>query len=665
VRAKLFLAGIAGADTTILREARSELNRYAAMGAVIVMTAAMACVSAGFAMVMAMQVGLPAAIAVGLLWSAVVFNLDRLMVTQLIRQKARRSAVLQAMPRVFIAVVLGAVISTPLVLRLFELEINHELQTMRQEAIDADIARRNGGDLGKQIAQLQTRVADERRVISDSGTLDISADPDVANAKRAYDAAENAYRAAYNEVIREIDGTGGTGKIGHGPAFREKQRRAEDLKAQRDRARQAYEDTRARVQGELGRRNSEQAQTAREQLEADQRRLAALTAEQESSQRDSQEAARKDQGLLARLEALERLSEGRPLLLVAHLGVFLLFAAIELMPVLMKLLQTLGPETTYERLLRSREHEYEVEAQSRLWSHYETERIRAALSVRLEQHRAGLALEAGQAANAEVVRAQRGVLNRLLTNWAEHTVGQVDADLRRWREGGMAAVTGPIPTAPADNRGRAGDAGDAAEAGEAGEAGDPPGGPWTTSAFAGSWAGRHHDRRDDEDHAGWAGPGDAGWAGPGDAGWTSNGDPGWTGTGNTGWTGTGDPGWASTRDPSWTGTGNPGWTGTGDGDRTRPVDTDRTRPDEGPWAGRWHTGPTTGPITGPIVTARVVGPDPGPRRAADGTDRDAADRNAVTDPEAVTEPVRRTRTEDEPTLRRPGDPAGTPEVVDS
>jgi hypothetical protein len=546
VRVKLFLAGIAGADTTILREARSEQNRYAAMGAVIAMTAAMACVSAGFAMVMAMRVGLPAAIAVGLLWGTVVFNLDRLMVTQMVRQKARRSAFYQALPRVFIAVVLGAVISTPLVLQLFKPEIDRELQTMRQEAVDDYVARQNGGDLAKQIAGLQSRVDAEQKVISDSGTVDVSADPDVVSAKQAYDAVEAAYRTAYAAVICEIDGSCGTGKVGHGPAFQEKQRRSDDLKAQRDRALQTYQDTRARVQREITRRNGDRAQAARTQLEADQKQLAGLKSEQERGQQDYQLAARDDQGLLARLEALERLSGHRPLLLAAHLAVFLLFAAIELMPVLMKLLQTLGPETVYERLLRSREQEYEVEAQSRLWSHYESERIRGELSVRLEQHRARLAFEAGQAANAEVVRVQRGVLERLLGTWAEHTVGQVDTDLRRWREGGTAAVTGPIPAIPADDQ-RPATASDHA-----------PRESWTASPFTATSAAGHHD-----------------W----------------------------DTADRSRRD----GAPDHAWATTVDADRTWPVGADRASPERGSRGRARHADPTTGPIvTARVVTPDVV-----------------------------------------------------------
>ena len=49
------MAGIAGADTRILRTARSDLAKYSALGAVVLMTALMAAVSGGFAVSMALQ----------------------------------------------------------------------------------------------------------------------------------------------------------------------------------------------------------------------------------------------------------------------------------------------------------------------------------------------------------------------------------------------------------------------------------------------------------------------------------------------------------------------------------------------------------------------------------------------------------------------------------
>ena len=252
------------------------------------------------------------AAAVGLLWGSVVFNLDRLMVTQMVRQKSRRAAVWLAVPRIFVALVLGVVISTPLILQIFAPEISTEMQRMQVEEQSSFTASQNASATYAQIPAIERRIAANQAVLSAGGAVDTSQDTDVLAAKRIYDTAEKAYQAAQDKVECEVDGSCGTGKIGHGPAFQEKERRANDLRDQRDAAKKRYDDTLARVETAQNRTSSERLTNARSQLSTDQAELTRLKRAKAASDDEYSHRAAAGEGLLARLEALDRLSTAPP-----------------------------------------------------------------------------------------------------------------------------------------------------------------------------------------------------------------------------------------------------------------------------------------------------------------------------------------------------------------
>ena len=111
----------------------------------------------------------------------------------------------------------------------------------------------------------------------------------------------------------------------------------------------------------------------------------------------------------------------------------------------MKVLQILGPMNLYERVLEVREQEAMTAAHDRLWVRHELNRSRSLLQVRLERHRARLALTAGQAANESIIEVQRQVLNDLVQEWAEQTRREASVDLQQWRRR-AAGSPAPLPS---------------------------------------------------------------------------------------------------------------------------------------------------------------------------------------------------------------------------
>jgi hypothetical protein len=130
------LLTVAGANRDVLREAPKERGKQVAMGAVLVCTAGLAAVSASYALHLALHLWVPVAIVGGLVWGLVILNLDRWLVVSTPRLKSTAGTLAMALPRVVLAVLIGAVVSTPLTLAVFEAEIDTEVQVMAAEAED-------------------------------------------------------------------------------------------------------------------------------------------------------------------------------------------------------------------------------------------------------------------------------------------------------------------------------------------------------------------------------------------------------------------------------------------------------------------------------------------------------------------------------------------------
>lgn len=92
----------------------------------------LAALSGGYALYLAFQ-NLPAAICFGLLWGAVIFNVDRLIVSAIKKEGGITRQWRQAIPRFLLALMLSVVIAKPLELRIFQPEILEILATQKAE----------------------------------------------------------------------------------------------------------------------------------------------------------------------------------------------------------------------------------------------------------------------------------------------------------------------------------------------------------------------------------------------------------------------------------------------------------------------------------------------------------------------------------------------------
>ena len=147
-----FLWWCSGAVIPILERIPTDHNKYFGIGGAIFSTWMLATVSGGYAlyfMLDNMMVGMLG----GILWGWTIFNLDRFITSSM----KKRGDSLQhissigrigqffaeltpAIPRLFIAIVIGYSISIPLELKLFEQEVEEELKLVKQQELNEKVA---------------------------------------------------------------------------------------------------------------------------------------------------------------------------------------------------------------------------------------------------------------------------------------------------------------------------------------------------------------------------------------------------------------------------------------------------------------------------------------------------------------------------------------------
>jgi hypothetical protein len=121
-----------GAHIGTLKKYPIEHNKYVGIGATIFFTALFAALSGGYAMYFVFSgndFAVVFAILFGLIWGTAIFNLDRYIVSSIDKQGTTNQQILQASPRILLAIMIGIVISRPLELKIFDKEIRQKLKS--------------------------------------------------------------------------------------------------------------------------------------------------------------------------------------------------------------------------------------------------------------------------------------------------------------------------------------------------------------------------------------------------------------------------------------------------------------------------------------------------------------------------------------------------------
>ena len=120
-----------GAHIPTLEKYPTEQNKYTGIGATIFFTGLFAALSGGYAMYFVFKgddLAVIFALVFGFLWGAAIFNMDRYIVSSINKSASTNKQLLQATPRILLAIMIGMVISRPIELKIFDKEIKERLK---------------------------------------------------------------------------------------------------------------------------------------------------------------------------------------------------------------------------------------------------------------------------------------------------------------------------------------------------------------------------------------------------------------------------------------------------------------------------------------------------------------------------------------------------------
>lgn len=384
---KRFFFACAGAYMRILDETPSEHAKYVGIGATIFLTGCMAIISGTFA-VYTLVPNLFVAIPAGILWGALIFNLDRYIVSSIRKEGRFWHEFGMALPRLLLAVLISFVITKPIEVELFSNQIGSELFSyvtdLEQEAA-AELDKKLGIDsLNREIARIDTmRMQYKEQRSGRPSSFDYEEiSSEYQQAKERYDQllASHGPRIKANEAARvklwndhgtrrTVTGENGeeTTKYVLPEAYRARNlslyRLVNELKAELTEAEKAL----AAVDEQRKGAREEFSASVEEELSllSDHRaELVALRAQQEELRRAELPAALEKArnygvGFPAKIQALERLKEKDSAMWWMSNLIVALFMMLETSPVFVKLITKRGP---YDYLLSRIEHHRKIES---------------------------------------------------------------------------------------------------------------------------------------------------------------------------------------------------------------------------------------------------------------------------------------------------------------
>lgn len=316
-----FLIICSGGNLHILRKTPSEWNKFAGIGGIVLFTAVFATLSAGYAMFTVFD-DLWVSAGFGLLWGLMIFNLDRYIVSSIKKTGTWWNQILMAIPRLILATFLGIIISKPLELKIFEKEVNKQLNTIIQRNKTQLQAEMNG------------------RILQQSGPFETEK-KQIANRIAEY---QKSYDSAAVELEKEILGKQSgltSGKVGFGSNAKRKF----ELKEER---RQDLENYQKQIAPRL------------EYLDKE---ISKVYTNIETERNKTETFEDKFNGFAARLQALDELGKNSAIIGLAASFIMGLFICLEISPVLIKLISSVGP---YDYLLEKTENEFRLYSKEKI-----------------------------------------------------------------------------------------------------------------------------------------------------------------------------------------------------------------------------------------------------------------------------------------------------------
>jgi hypothetical protein len=376
-----------GANKDILSAVPTEKNKYFGIGGTIIFTALMASFAGGYAFFTAFK-SVYLSVPFGIFWGMLIFNLDRYIVASFGvgdgKKTISKQEWIEAAPRLAMAIVLGFVISTPLELKLFEKEINAEIDT-KISAVQNRIIKSSTQDA--QIISMTKERNDLDSAITSRNTI----------LKQKLD--------DYNQAVKDKNDEWNTGKFSGKPG------RGEYYDGLVDKANNAQTDYNA-TNTNYSNSNSIDYQ----RIKTLDSKIAEREKDIHSDVENQKTVQAQNDGLLARLTALSSLTSKEWTLSFAKWLITALFIFIEIAPILFKMMTERGP---YDDIVDRIKHETKVR-QLELQSNINQE-INTAVRLHTEkhEHKLNAELQSNKEILEAIAKAQQELAILAIEKWKE------------------------------------------------------------------------------------------------------------------------------------------------------------------------------------------------------------------------------------------------------
>lgn len=342
-----FLVTLSGARPDILAFCPGERTKFQNLGWMILITAGIAVVSMWFALTSALDVNAVAAVFGALLWGLVIMGVDRWLVTSMPNDRSRKF--LMAIPRLLLGLLLGSIISTPFVLRVFQSEINNQISIIKENSEAKFLNSQQHSQIAARVTTWTKTVDNLQQVIDSRGqqAINPASDPEIQNLNKQLSTARSTASSDYKAWQCQLYGGCGAPK-GSGPLAAASKARYESDESQISQLTKAIQARETQLQDNSVAAQQTRLQQAQGALPNARAQLAAAQGEENSLTKNFEATNNATNGLLIRLQALDQLSSGSASLNMARFLLFLLFLLIECLPVTVKLLQRPG---NYEKIL--------------------------------------------------------------------------------------------------------------------------------------------------------------------------------------------------------------------------------------------------------------------------------------------------------------------------
>lgn len=345
---RTILIRLSGARPDVLERVPSERHKFEGIGAAVLITGSIGAVAFAFALTTALGVTFLGAVPIGLAWGLVIVSLDRWLVLTIAPVSPRRISLIAL--RVLLAALIAFILSTPLVLRVFEPEISAQAVVIEQQRADQFEARLASSSEGRQAQSLAADISARERVVASNGdqAIDPNSDPEVRALTAQRDTASRQAQKFYHQWQCElIGGPECTGRAGNGVLAQANRSSYLQAKAKADELDRSIAARTRELASNTKKAKAARVARARADIEEYTKELAEA---QKTMERERAAFRRSTSGanahLIVRLQALN--SVGSQSVEITRILLFLFLLSIELLPISMKLNQRPG---NYERIL--------------------------------------------------------------------------------------------------------------------------------------------------------------------------------------------------------------------------------------------------------------------------------------------------------------------------